>query len=420
MFAGRRIFRSWIGAVVLVGCMAGLLYADGNWPRWRGPDGTGHTADPAIPAKWDAKSVVWKTPLKGHGQSTPVIWGERIFLTTAMDKGKERVVFCVDRNNGKILWEQVAWKGEPEKSHPMNGWASATCGTDGEGVYAFFGKGGLHGYSVEGKHLWSRKDLGTFEGPWGTAACPILFGDLVIQNCDAADKAYLLAVDRKSGKTVWQTPRETPLKGGWSTPILIKGDGWQELVLNGETAIIGYDPATGKQLWKCKSFIGRGEPTPAWGNGMLYVVNGLRGDIYSVKRPGGAGDITQSHMAWHTPRKEDRDQPSPILVGNFLTVTSMKGTVTGYDAMNGKELYKGRIEGAFSSSPIAANGLVYFQSDAGETYVLKPGAKMELVAKNTLGAESGEVFRSSLTPSDGQIFTRSDKFLYCIGQRKKN
>lgn len=164
---------------VICGSLSSFVRAE-EWPSWRGPRGDGHSTEKDVPIHWDAKSIIWKTPLPGNGQSSPVVWGERIFLTAALDKGKKRIVFCVDRKTGSILWQREAWSGVPEPSHPMNGWASPTCATDGERVVAFFGKGGLHCYSVDGKHLWSR-DLGSFPGPWGTAACPIIVGDLVIQ-----------------------------------------------------------------------------------------------------------------------------------------------------------------------------------------------------------------------------------------------
>ncbi len=392
------------------------VHADGNWPGWRGPDGTGQCPDGAVPVEWNAKSIVWKSALPGVGQSSPILWGERIFLTAALQEGKKRVVFCVDRTKGSILWQQEAWSGAPEKSHQMNGWASATCVTDGECVVAFFGKGGLHCYSVEGKPLWSRRDLGNFGGVWGTSACPILVGDLVIQNCDAADKAYLIAVDKKSGKTVWQTPRPVPEKGGWSTPVLVQTKGRSELVLNGESAVKAYDPANGKELWSCKSFAGRGEPTVAIGKELLYVVNGLAGDVYAI-RPGGSGDVTKSHMAWHTPRKGGRDQPSPIVVGKYLLVANMAGLTSCYDNTTGKELWKERLEGAFTASPIAAGGMAYFLNEAGETYVIEPGPKMKLVSQNSVGAK-GEIFRASMAVSQGEIFVRSQTHLYRIGNGK--
>lgn len=390
--------------------------ADTNWPRFRGPNWDGHSAEKGLPVKWNAQSVVWKVPLKGRGQSSPVVWDERIFLTTALDSGKQRVVFCVDRKDGKTLWEHVAWTGAPEKSHAMNGWASPTCATDGEVVAAFFGRGGLHGYTVEGKHLWSL-NLGTFEGPWGTAASPIILGDLVIQNCDAEREAYLLAVDKRTGKTVWKTPRDVPERGGWSTPVLVDASGRRELVLNGAKAVTAYDPADGKPLWFCKSFNGRGEPTATPGNGLIFMVNGLVGDIYAV-RPGGSGDVSQTHRAWHTPRKVKRDQPSPIVIGKYLLVADMQGLTTCYEADTGKALWTERLNGNFTASPIAAGGLAYFQNEAGETYVIEPGPKLKLASRNSLGAESSEVFRAALTPSRGQLFARSDRMLYCIGQSK--
>ena len=391
------------------------LGADPNWPRWRGPTGDGQSTETNIPSKWDASSVVWKTSLKGSGQSSPCIWGDRIFLTSALESGKTRLVMCLDRKSGKILWEKEAWRGTPEGSHAQNGWASATCVTDGERVIAFFGKGGLHCYDFEGKLLWTR-DLGDFPGIWGTAASPIIVGDLVIQNCDAAGVGSLVAVNKTTGKDVWQAKRPAPERGGWTTPVVIDNGGKPELVLNGEAMVTGHDLATGKQLWSCKTFAGRGDPTVTPGKGLLFVINGQPGDIYALK-PGGTGDITKSHMAWHTPRKNGRDQPSPILVGDYLVVASMTGMTTCYQASTGKPLWTDRIKGVFSSSPVAASGLVYFQSEGGETVVIKPGPALEIVATNSLGA-SGEVFRASLAPCNGQMFSRSDKTLYCVGSKK--
>src|SRR5262249_22164756 len=152
---------------------------ESNWPRWRGPNGDGHSDETGLPVRWDVGSVVWRTPLKGIGHSSPVIWGDRIFITSATDSGKTRWVICADRKTGKVLWEKEAWTGTPEKSHAQNGWASATCATDGERVVAFFGKGGIHCYGLDGKPLWSR-NLGEFPGQWGTAASPVIVGNLVI------------------------------------------------------------------------------------------------------------------------------------------------------------------------------------------------------------------------------------------------
>lgn len=405
---------SFLATVAVLFVCSSLFAADRVWPQWRGPDGNGNSAEKGIPDSWDAKSIVWRTPLKGAGQSTPIVWGDRIFITSAPDNGKSRLVICLDRKSGKILWEKEAWTGSPEPTHVQNGWASATCATDGERVIAFFGKGGLHCYNMEGMPVWSR-DLGTFPGEWGTSASPIIVGDLVIQNCDAAGTGLLIAVNKKDGKDVWKTPRTAPERGGWTTPVLVNSNGKKELVVNGEKAVTSYDPIKGTQLWSCKSFAGRGDPTVLPGKGLVFVVNGVPGDIYAIK-PGGTGDVTKSHMAWHTPRKSGRDEPSPILVGDYLIVASMAGITTCYKASDGSVLWTERLKGAFSSSPVAVEGKVFFQNEAGETFVIEPGPKFKLITQNTLGA-SGEVFRACLTPCAGQIFTRSDKAIYCVGKK---
>jgi outer membrane protein assembly factor BamB len=411
-----RFFTRFGTLLLFSACATTFVMAD-DWPGWRGPAGNGHSKETNLPTKWDAKSVLWKKALPGEGQSSPVIVGDRIFLTTALENGKKRVVLCVDRKSGNILWQREAWAGVPEKSHDMNGWASATCACDGERVIAFFGKGGLHCYSVDGEKLWSR-DLGPFTGPWGTSACPLIVGDLVVQNCDATTNAFLLAVNKKTGKDVWKTSRPDLPKGGWSSPVLIDAGTRKEIVLNGETHVVGYEPDTGEVLWKCKAFNGRGEPTVTPGNGLVYVINGLPGDIYAVKT-GGTGDVTASNIVWHTPRKGGRDQPSPIVVGNYLLAADMEGVLTCYDSGSGKSLWKERLRDAkFTASPIAANGLAYFLSEAGETFVIEPGPALKLVAENSVGGKKTDFFRASPTPSGGQIFLRSRSHLYCIGNGK--
>ncbi|MBL8827646.1 MAG: PQQ-binding-like beta-propeller repeat protein [Planctomycetaceae bacterium] len=405
--------RVWLLASILL--LPQLVQAESNWPRWRGPHQNGHTTDRNIPTEWSTGTLTYKAPLPGIGQSTPVIWGDKVFLTTALDAGKQRVVFCADRNSGKILWQQVAWTGEPEKSHIMNGWASATCVTDGEMVYAFFGLGGLHAYTVDGKHVWSR-DLGTFVSPWGVSACPILVDDLLIQNCDSEEDANICGINKKTGEVMWKTQR--PNNRGWSTPTVVTVGDHQEAVVNGHSGVFAYEPKTGQQLWFCKSFNGRGEPTVTPAGDLLCVINGLSGDAYAIK-PGGSGDVTASHMAWHTPRKTGRDCPSPIVIDDYMLVMDMKGVLTCYQPSTGKELWKERIGGNFSASPIAANGSAYFIDEAGTTYVIKPGEKMTIVATNKIEGAAGELFRASPTPSEGQLFLRSTTNLYVVGKRQK-
>jgi len=389
---------------------------DSAWPGWRGPTADGHSPEKDLPRQWSDESVEWKTPLKGAGQSSPVIWGERIFLTTALEKGRQRVVLCVDRRTGKIEWEKVAWTGDPEPSHGMNGWSSATCAVDGERVYAFFGRGGgLHCYAVDGTHLWS-KDLGKFEGPWGTAASPLLAGDLVIQNCDSDKDARLVAFNRKTGEEVWSAAREP--NRGWSTPVLIDTGTRKEIVLNGHTGVIAYAPETGKELWICRCPAGRGEPTVTPAGGLLYVSNGLPGaGLYAI-RPGGSGDVTASHRLWMT-KSGERDTPSPVVIGDIVMVMSLRpDLLSAYETATGKSLWRIRVGGQSSSSPVSYGGVAFVVLESGETVVVDPKSEEHIVARNKVTSAPGEIFRACLTPSEGQVFLRSDRMLYCIGKRK--
>ncbi|MEO1983203.1 MAG: PQQ-binding-like beta-propeller repeat protein [Fuerstiella sp.] len=396
--------------------------ADRDWSGWRGPLQNGHATEQGLPIEWGPESVAWKTPLPGQGQSSPVISGDRLFLTSALEDGRQRVVMGIDRRNGSILWSHVAWTGEPEKSHRMNGWASATCVTDGERVYAFFGKGGgLFCYSVDGYLLWE-KNLGNFESPWGTAAGPLLVGDLVIQNCDADVNAFIVGFNRITGKEVWRTKRDDAR--GWSTPILINVNGHDEVVVNGDKGVRAYEPHTGKELWFCKGFSGRGTPTVTPAGDLLHVLCGLRGDTYAV-RPGGSGDVTDTHMVWHSPRNSSRDLPSPIVIGrNSLVMDMRRATLTAYDIASGEEKWRRRVgeaasNGQFCATPVTWDGVAFFVAESGKTFVIKPGEDMDIVAINDVAPESNEIFRASITPSNGQLFLRSDRVLYCIGKPAK-
>lgn len=409
-----------VAALALFGGPAARVASAGEaWMNWRGPHFDGHSNDTKLPVTWNRGDVAWKSPLKGRGQSSPIFAGEKIFLTTALDNGRERVVLCLNRNDGRILWEKTAWTGTPEPVHAMNTWASATCATDGERVYAFFGRGGgLFCYTVDGDLVWS-KELGAFEGPWGTAASPLLAGDVVIQNCDADKDAYIVGLNKKTGDEVWKAPRDSIR--GWSSPILLHIGNHDEAIVNGHHGPKGYDPATGKELWFCKSFNGRGEPTvtPA-PNGLLVVMNGLKGDVYALKT-GGSGTITDSHMAWHTPRKTGRDLPSPIVVKNTVLAVEMRGGIlTGYEVNDGKELWRERLGGNFSASPTAWRGQAFFVEESGLVLAIDPAADGEekVTARNTIEPPQDEIFRAGAVPSEGQVFLRSDKALYCIGKRQ--
>ena len=251
---------------------------------------------------------------------------------------------------------------------------------------------------------------GSFFGDWGIAGSPILIGDAVVQNCDSAGPSYLLAVDKKSGKTLWKTQRNPKPKGGWSTPILINTGTRQELVLNGEFGVKGYDTKGGKELWFCKSFNGRGSPIPFFAHGLIYTVNGKPGDIYAVK-PGGSGDVTNNRMAWHAKRKGGRDLPAPAVIGDQLFVTAMSGVTTAYDAKSGNALWSERIEGGLSQAHLSSlTACTIFRTRLAPLMFCALARLLDLVAKNPLPAKPGEIFRATLVPLGDQLFIRSSRY----------
>jgi len=392
-----------------------LASAESPWNQFRGPTGRGDATGRKVPVQWSAQSVKWSVDLPGAGQSSPVNWGDRVFLTSAEELGKVRHVFCLDLNSGKELWRKTTRCPHPEMSHQMNGWATPTCATDGERVYAFFENGGLFAYTLEGNLVW-QKDLGEFPGDWGVAASPVLVDDKVIINADRTGPSSLLAFDRKTGTPLWETKRADKPKGGWSTPVLIEFDGTRELVVNGEFGVNGYNPETGDELWFCKGFNGRGCTVPDFVDGALFVINGKPGDLYSVK-PGGRGDVTQTHMLWHMGRKAGRDLPSPAVLDGYMIAVSMNCYGTCFDKNTGQILWNERlpVQGEFAASPLKANGLAYFTGVfGGETIAIKPGPKMEIVATCSVGAKPDEIFRSTLTPVNGRLLIRSQTRLYCV------
>jgi outer membrane protein assembly factor BamB len=407
--------------LALIAAPAIDLNAESRWPRFRGPGGSGRSSATNLPVKWSQTDVAWRTELQGEGVSSPSLWDEKLFLTSALKNDSaeiERRVLCLNRTNGEILWQEMAVTGTPEKNHGMNGFATPTCATDGERVVAFFGRGGMHCYDMSGTKLWSHT-LGDFPGPWGIAASPIIAGNTVIQNCDAQGESYLIALDKATGRELWRTPRSEMPRGGWSTPIVMDTGSRKELILNGEFGVNSYDPETGKGLWFCKGFSGRGTPSPLFGHGLIFMLTGKRGDTFAI-RPGGQGDVTKTHMAWHTPRASGRTLTSPLLIKNYLLTIDMGGNCICYDAPSGRQLWKERLSGRFSASPIAAADLAYFQSEAGKTFVIRPGeAKMTIVAENEIETQDGETFRASPVPGEGQLFTRSNRAVYCIRTRDR-
>lgn len=407
-------------SVLLAGALTGELFAEDNWPQFRGPTGRGHSTAANVPNSWDESKIAWTAELKGSGQSSPVVWGDQVFLTGASDDGTERYLMCLSKTDGKMLWSETITSDSPEEIHAMNSRATPSCATDGEHVVAFFGPAGIHCFSTKGEKKWS-VDLGIFAGSWGIAASPIILDGKVIQNCDSEGDSRLVALSLEDGSEVWSTKRDEKPKGGWSTPILIDTGERKELVLNGEFGVNAYDPETGKELWFCEGFNGRGAPVPDFANGNLYVVNGKPGDTYCVK-PGGSGDVTKTHRLWNSSRKGGRDLPSPVVVDGYLFISSMSGIVSCYDAGTGEVLYTERLveEGAVevAAAPLVANGLIYLQTvSGGDVAVIRPGKALDIVSVNSLGdSAKDETFRATITPSGGKLLIRSGTTLYAVGE----
>ncbi|MBT3635302.1 MAG: PQQ-binding-like beta-propeller repeat protein [Opitutae bacterium] len=391
-------------------------WADGEWNSFRGPTGMG-VEKQKTPLNWDASSIKWKKEITGSGQSSVIQSGGKLFLTSADQEGGLRFIHCLDKDTGDLLWKKEVKNTREEAVHRMNTWATPTPATDGNRVVAFFGPAGLHCFDLEGKKLWN-VDLGDFPGSWGVAASPLIVDGVVLQNCDSMGPSRLVAISLDSGKIVWETKRETKPRGGWSTPIVISVQGKRQIVLNGEFGARGYSLADGKELWFCKSFNGRGSPVPFYDGKLVFVVNGKPGDLYAID-PTGRGDLTKTHMKWHAKRNGGRDLPSPASANGLVLVTSMSGIITCYDAKDGKTLWVDRLKGAFSGSPLVSNGRYYIQNEAGQTYVIDPDReKLKVASENSLSPEANEIFRATLSPISGMIFTRSQSTLYCIAKKK--
>ena len=399
--------------LLLVSALLQFYYVNAeNWTSFRGPTGMGVT-DQKIPTSWNNGSILWEKSIAGEGQSSVVEAGNKIFLTASENSGNKRSLLCFTKDKGKLLWQKsISYKGE-ESSHRMNGWCTPTPATEGNRVVAFFGPAGMHCFDTDGKKIWELQ-LGDFPGNWGAAASPIIINGIVYQNCDSMGPSRLIAISLETGKIMWDTPRIEKPRGGWSTPICIGVNNKKQLVVNGEYGVRGYDLSNGNELWFCKGFNGRGSPVPFFGNGLLYVVNGKPGDLYAVS-PNGVGDVTNSHLKWHAKRNGGRDLPSPAMLNNLVLVTSMSGIVTCYDAKSGKTHWIDRLQGAFSGSPIVSDNYYYIQSESGTTYVIKPNKNnLEVISKNQLSSNLEEIFRATLSPIDGKIYTRSNSKLYCI------
>ncbi|MCX6926740.1 MAG: PQQ-binding-like beta-propeller repeat protein [Verrucomicrobia bacterium] len=384
-----------------------------NWPCWRGPRGDGTSAEKSAPTHWSAtNNVLWKTPVAGEGHSSPIIWGDRLFLTTALKESEERVLLCFDRKVGKLSWQQTVLRAPLEAKNQENSYASATPATDGEKVYVTFLDGinvVAAAYDFSGKQIWLVRP-GGFKNQWGFSHTPVLFEDKVLLGCYSKGENFVVALSRADGRVLWKTPGTNPTQS-FSPPLVGELAGRAQMILLGNKAVTSYDPRSGKVLWVVDGASEDSVITPVFNEkaGLLLTCSSWPDKVLLAIRPDGQGNVTSSKVVWRA-KEGSPYVPSPIAVGDWF-FTSSAGKVTHcYDAATGNVLWKEPM-GLHHASPVAVNGLLYFLNDDGVMHVVKAGPKFELIARNELGEKT----YASPAVSGGQLFLRSYKHLYCIG-----
>ena len=384
--------------------------AERNWPRFRGPTGQGQTGERSLPVHWgrDSANIVWRSTVPGRGNSSPIVWGDRVFVTSASEDGSERWTHSLALGDGRLLWSRQVPSRPPEPGvRDKNGYASATPVTDGERVIAFLGSCGLVCYDFDGKLIW-HYDAMKFDISHGTGSSPLLYRDLVIFMHDQnRTDSIAVALDKQTGEVRWKAERKKAMT--WSSPIVVRVGDHDELVFAGGETVKGYDPTTGKELWSLAGPTYEVIPTIIVGESLIYCASGRNGPTIGL-RPGGTGDVTETHFAWRAVRGGPH-VPCPILVGGRLYTVNDTGIATCLDAATGKLVWQDRIRDRFSASPIEAGGLMYFASESGVTFVLRAGDKMQIVAENDLGSP----ILASPAVAGGRIIMRTQDELVSIG-----
>jgi len=397
----------------------------GNWPQFRGPGGLGISRATVLPTRWsDSENVIWKTEIPGAGASSPIVYGNRVFLTYqtgyAVDRkdsgaisALQRHVLCMDAAGGKVLWKWQAKTVRPEKKTPrFLGYVSSTPAADAEGVYCFFGKSGVVALSHEGKPLWQTSVGGNTHG-WGSASSPVLYRNLVIVNA-FVECGQLVALDKKTGKEVW---RAGQLKESWNTPLLVPlPNGKTELIVAMSGRILGFDPATGKSLWSCAGHRWYIVPSMVAHKGIVYCLSGKGVEAMKAVRAGGRGDVSATHVLWTA--KKGSNVPSPVYhEGHLYFAHERTGTAYCLSAETGKVVYEQRLPrvGGVYASPVLGAGKLYYLSRWGGTVVLAAKPEYELLAQNHLESERDVVPSPAI--SGNRLLLRMNRFLYCIGQK---
>jgi outer membrane protein assembly factor BamB len=385
------------------------------WTRWRGPSGQGLVTTGKYTDKWSPTAgVKWKVPVPGRGHSSPIIWGDHIFLTTAREDGAKLSMLAFSRSTGKPLWETFVPTDSIEHVYPKNSRASATAITDGKFVYASFGTHGLAAFDFKGKLAW-HTPVGQLNNYHGSAGSPILYKDRIFIYQDHkgsnTTKPFVAAYDKATGKQIWKTDRVEMT--GWGTPVVIRAGDHDELIVSSMRKVYGYNPDNGKELWTVSGLTVEVIPTPVVAGGLVICSSGRQGPTIAI-RPGGSGDVTQTHVAWTSP-KGSPFVPSGVVVDGILyMVNDIQSILTAHDVKTGEVLYQGRLGEAkkegFSASPIAHNGKLFFTNDDGETFVLQAGREFKLLHVNQLGEQT----LASPALVDGRWYFRTAGHLLAI------
>ena len=429
--------------------------AVGSWPSFRGPHASGVADGQRLPDRWDGAKgdhILWRTPIPGLAHSSPIVWGDTIFVTSAISSRKNAtfkpglygdgdasddrsahkwVVYAVDRRTGRIRWERVAHEGPPRnKRHIKSTYASATPATDGRILVAWFGSEGVYAFDVNGQPLWSldigRVDMGAYDIPtyeWGPASSPIIWNGLVILQCDTQADSFVMAVSAETGEIVWKTSRdEIP---SWGSPTVALASTGPELVTNASNFIRGYDPRTGQELWRLGGSSKITAPTPIFADGVIVVASGRAPErpIFAV-RPGSRGDLTlrsgqtnSAAIAWSRTARGSY-MPTPLAYDGLLYVLANNGVLDAYDMKTGAEIYRQRLSlvgSGFSASPIAADGKIYLSNEDGDMLVIRAGRRFEHVATNSIG----ELLMATPALSNGVMYVRGVSHLFAVGIGKQ-